>query len=708
MARGLLEPPNLDDRKWQDIVDEATALIPYYNPEWTDHNRTDLGITLLELFAWLAEGMIYRLNRVPDKNFIEFLNLLGITRDPQTPATTMLTYRMAPSAAPLMLPKGHQVATQQTDTEPAVVFETDEQQQLLPINLTTALYLAPVASGIRKFNNVTGAAVAAPLSGLRVTIPATQSVNILLGFDLATAQPIMLRVALRKLALPSDLQVQFRYSSGATAPSAWPIVPLSLDGTANFTQSGLVTLPGPAGWTAQNPTAWSASAIIPASTNDAVTQPLFWMSINVSNLLATPFDLDLDSILFNSVHATSALTVTQPESLGTSTGAPFQSFDLRNVPLYESPGSIDQYQHLKVEVRQPLVGGSFGPWTEWTRVDDLARGAGNFYRLNSVSGTVSFGNHDLVISPDGHGSIPPRESEIRALTYRYVVGGDRSNVPHSTVTVIRTPAPGVIAATNPITAANGADEESIEETKRRGPESLRNRYRAVTAQDFEYLAREASTEVRKVRCLQPRHFTRDDQAFNAALTLGDPWTYGRLNRDTGNVAVIVIPDGPPTNRTPTPTAELLREVTDYLQERRVLTTALDVTGPRYLPIRVVAQIRVWRKAVDTGLVPDPAASNQVRDEILAKVARFLHPIHGNLDGKGWQIGDDQTIAPLFEFIQPPTEIGFISSLTIQSETALYTPTTRLYPVAVPGVWVKLADYEMVCSAAAHSVTVTKI
>ena len=93
----------------------------------------------------------------------------------------------------------------------------------------------------------------------------------------------------------------------------------------------------------------------------------------------------------------------------------------------------------------------------------------------------------LVISPDGHGSIPPRESEIRALTYRYVAGGDRSNVasldghgdPH--------PDGGRDRATNPNAAANGADEESIEDTKRRGPESLRNRFRAVTAHDYEYL-----------------------------------------------------------------------------------------------------------------------------------------------------------------------------------------------------------------------------
>ena len=111
MARGRLEAPDLDDRTWEEIVAQARALIPTYAPNWTDHNPSDLGITLIELFAWLVEGMIFRLNRVPDKNLIEFLNLIGITRDPPTPASTYLTYRLAPAADPLLVPRGHQVST---------------------------------------------------------------------------------------------------------------------------------------------------------------------------------------------------------------------------------------------------------------------------------------------------------------------------------------------------------------------------------------------------------------------------------------------------------------------------------------------------------------------------------------------------------------------------------------------------------------------
>jgi len=83
--RGRIIPPDLDDRTWQDLVDEMRALIPKYAPQWTDHNPSDIGITLIELFAYLVEGLIFRLNQVPDKHYVEFLNLLGLTRDPAVP-----------------------------------------------------------------------------------------------------------------------------------------------------------------------------------------------------------------------------------------------------------------------------------------------------------------------------------------------------------------------------------------------------------------------------------------------------------------------------------------------------------------------------------------------------------------------------------------------------------------------------------------------
>ena len=124
MDNGKLIPPNLDDRTWQELVNEIKTLIPKYAPQWTDHNASDLGITVVELFAWLVEGMIYKLNRVPEKNYVEFLNLLGITRDPATPAKMNVTFTVTNAPTTIVL-KGTKIATPHMKTEEPVVFVTD-------------------------------------------------------------------------------------------------------------------------------------------------------------------------------------------------------------------------------------------------------------------------------------------------------------------------------------------------------------------------------------------------------------------------------------------------------------------------------------------------------------------------------------------------------------------------------------------------------
>lgn len=76
--------PQLDDRQFQDIVDEAKSRITYYCPEWTDHNVSDPGVTLIELFAWMTDLLLYRLNQVPRLHYLTFMQMLGITLDPRS------------------------------------------------------------------------------------------------------------------------------------------------------------------------------------------------------------------------------------------------------------------------------------------------------------------------------------------------------------------------------------------------------------------------------------------------------------------------------------------------------------------------------------------------------------------------------------------------------------------------------------------------
>jgi len=103
-----LPPIQLDDRTFEQLQTELRRRIPAYTPEWTDHNESDPGITLMQLFAWLGEMIIYRLNKVPQKNYQAFLELVGI--DPELPkaATAELTFKVSRKGYGVMIPAGTQ------------------------------------------------------------------------------------------------------------------------------------------------------------------------------------------------------------------------------------------------------------------------------------------------------------------------------------------------------------------------------------------------------------------------------------------------------------------------------------------------------------------------------------------------------------------------------------------------------------------------
>ena len=108
----MLPVPNLDDRKFQDLVDEAKRLIPTYCPEWTNHNLTDPGVALIELFAWMTEQSLFRLNQVPDEFYTHMLNMIGFEPFPATAARTDLTFWLVDVVdEPVIVPAGTQVST---------------------------------------------------------------------------------------------------------------------------------------------------------------------------------------------------------------------------------------------------------------------------------------------------------------------------------------------------------------------------------------------------------------------------------------------------------------------------------------------------------------------------------------------------------------------------------------------------------------------
>src|SRR5678816_743318 len=121
-------PPLLDDRTWQDLRDEALARVPIYTPEWTDLRPGDPGVTLVEVFAFLTEALIYRLNRVPDNSYLAFLNLLDAPPLPAEPAFGLV--QLEPKEVGRVLsPTARRISAGK------VPFVTEDSLTLLPIDL---------------------------------------------------------------------------------------------------------------------------------------------------------------------------------------------------------------------------------------------------------------------------------------------------------------------------------------------------------------------------------------------------------------------------------------------------------------------------------------------------------------------------------------------------------------------------------------------
>ncbi|MEO1592053.1 MAG: putative baseplate assembly protein, partial [Cyanobacteria bacterium J06632_22] len=117
---------NLDDRTFKELVEECLLRVPRYCPEWTNHNPSDPGVTMLELFGWLTDQMMMRFNQVPRRNYVAFLELLGIRLQPPAPARTAVTFYLAASLPePYEIAEAVEVATERTETEDAIIFSTD-------------------------------------------------------------------------------------------------------------------------------------------------------------------------------------------------------------------------------------------------------------------------------------------------------------------------------------------------------------------------------------------------------------------------------------------------------------------------------------------------------------------------------------------------------------------------------------------------------
>lgn len=667
MPNGKLETPNLDDRTWEMLVTEARKKIPDYTKEWTDHNPSDPGIVLIELFAWLMEQTIYRLNRVPDKYRREFLNLVGITRQPPNPAQADITFTLG-GEAPVTIPKRTQLSTPAQGTRDGIIFETDKE--FAAVNLKACLWLYKSQDRL-KYKNYSSQFLEDYRS---VQLDVTRNVEKMLVLGIAAPTIAPLSFSFKIAPALKALEPAWKYSSTEKIDE-WKQVLSNPASRFGFDKPGRVdfrvdSANGVTLWKAQKPSAWNAQ---PAENEVAVTEAFYWIGIDFKDAFKNRPSGDdatqiiIDRIAGNMISASNVQTVTS-EFLGTSNGKPFQVFPLKKTPLFLENTAADPLNHLKIVVQK-----KDGGRETWTRVEEFSDKVANEYRCPPVTAEIKFGGLPKF------GNIPPEGSQIFAETYRFVSDGSTGNVDAQTITVQRTVVPGVSAVTNEKAAQGGSDWEDEASTLRRGPQAIKNHDRAVTIEDFEQLALQASSGIAKVKCLGPKKAS-ESEYFKIKYDSFE------MDRSPGKAHVVIVPVARFSEtekddkkfRQPAVAKSLRREVEAFLNARGMVTSELRLYDPKFVEIYV--ETKVW--------VPFGHDTNQVRKSIENALLRFLHPVDAG--GKDWHIGEDLYIPDLVDLIRRLPSVSYVEALEAKTVEARPEPATS--------VRIKIDDHEIVCAA----------
>ncbi|KOU51837.1 putative baseplate assembly protein [Streptomyces sp. WM6378] len=595
-----LPAPHLDDRRFQQFVDDAKRYIQQRCPEWSDHNVSDPGVTLIEAVAHMADQLVYRLNRVPEKNQLAFLDLLGVTLFPPSAARAAVTFWLsAPQSEPVLLPRGTEVATGRTETEEAVVFATEDDLTIVPCSLSYVLR-QPTGSAPKDCSQDV-------LGGTDVSVFSQSPLpgDVLL-FGLSAALPNC-TAAVRMESRVDGVGVDPRQPPlvwEAWTADGWTECEVAEDSTGGLNRPGEVVLHMPAAHAVSRmgrlDAGWLRCRVVEA----APGQPFYSVSPTVRS--ASAFTIG------GTTRVAHAETV-RDESLGDSEGVPGQRLMLANAPVV---GGV----HLEISAGEG--------WEEWELVGDFAS-SGPFDRhftLDAATGEIAFG--PSVRQPDGtvrqFGAVPIKGAAIRAS--RYGTGGGRSgNVARGSIQVLRSSIPYISRVENREAARGGVDGETVEEAKTRAPIALRAQERAVTARDYEELARRAAPETARIACLAADAAESGDNA----------------------VRVLVVPQAVPDRggrlrfEQLVPGDELLGRVTTFLDDRRPLGTRLAVGPPFYQGVTVVATLHAFRAA----------KADHVRDEALNALYSYLDPLTGGAHGTGWPFGRPLRAGEIFAALQ---------------------------------------------------------
>lgn len=643
--------PNLDDRTFDDLYQEVRARVPVHTPEWTNLDDSDPGVTLLQLFAFLADNLSYRSNRIPEATRRTFLTLLGMGLQPATPAVGFASF--SAEGTNIVVPEG--TVTRAGKVE----FRTRRTVNVLPVEAhvfwkrprtdldadtldhlkrlhepflgtagtaTLSFYdpieMAAPTTGVPLPVVDLADPVAGPVDGalwvaLAASPPAVRAAGNSPDVAVASLRPIIAGQTLTLGILPgatTDGRVcdPARSVVGTTVPRL--LVEAGAPGSAPTYQRLAVTyteevldrpgvldvqlpsldrLVGP--WVVDPSTEGTGDRPPVVQDRSLAARVVTWLRIrrqSDSTASTGPGGAAVSWIGANVANVVQSTLVTQ-EQLGLGTGAPDQRYRAANAPVLLS----DPRARPTVEVQGPT-----GAWESWALTDALyAAGPDDkVYSIDAEAGVVSFGS-------GLHGSRPPLQSGIR-ITYEYG-GGPQGVVPIDALDKADTLPTGV-KVRNPLATWGGAAGETLIEGERTIPAWLRHRDRAVTGADFrDIVLRTPGVDLGRVDVLplfDPRPTT----------TVADP------TDAAGAVTVMVVPRADALAPTPPETTDLhvLEAVCAWLDPKRLITTRVFVRGARWVSVVV---------SIGIALMP-----GEVREEVeqraRAALADYLSPLTGGL------------------------------------------------------------------------------
>ncbi|MER7079890.1 putative baseplate assembly protein [Saccharopolyspora kobensis] len=609
-----LPMPNLDDRRFQDLVDEAKRHVQRRAPEWTDHNVSDPGVTLIETFAHMVDQLVYRLNRVPEKNYLAFLELLGIRLFPPAAARADVTFWLsAAQAEVVLLPRGTEVATARSETGDAVVFATTEELPIVPCELTALVTISASGEQANRTDDLQA----------NEDVPCFQpepAVGDAMLLGLSNAVPRCVVV------LRLDSQVE----GIGVDPRQPPLVWESWDGvgwtecqvfddtTGGLNRPGEVVVHVPAGHApsvvAGARAGWLRCRVVAPEEG----QPFYSESPTVR--VAEAFTIGGITAVEHAETVTDA-------PLGVSAGVAGQRFRLDRAPV------LTDGEPVVVQVADGEG------WEDWHVVEHFGDSGPTDRHVTLDPTNGEFGFPPAVRDADGtlrrYGAVPARGAQIRVPSYR-TGGGRAGNVARGAISVLRSSVPYITDVENREAAAGGVDGETVDEAKVRAPHQLRVQERAVTAEDYELIARQAAPAAARIHCLPA----------------------GARN-EPGAARVLVVPDAVADVGDQIrfeqliPAEQMLAAIAARLDERRLLGTRLIVEPPFYQGITVVARMRAGRS--------DPT---RVRRDTLDALYGYLNPLRGGIDGTGWPFGRPVQLGEVYAVLQRVEGVELIDEVRL--------------------------------------------